>query len=162
MLNISDAATLAIHAMVHLARQQDGANRSVLQIATEQGVSSAHLSKVMRRLSQTGLLQSRRGPGGGFVLGRPADKITLLEIFEAIDGPLPGRRCLLRRKQCLFGGCALGALVSHVSQQVHRFMTSRRLCDLAGPSRKHASYLAELGGPLDGPKKTMKKEKRKS
>jgi Rrf2 family protein len=159
ILNISDAANLAIHAMAHLAHHQDGANHSVLQIAAEQDVSAAHLSKVMRRLTRAGLIRSRRGPGGGFVLGRPADKITLLDIFQAIAGPLPSHRCLFNRKQCLFGGCALGALLSHVSHQVHRFMASRKLSDLTGPPHKHALYLADLGGPPSKPKKPVKKGK---
>jgi len=104
----------------------------------------------MQRLVKVGLLTSRRGPGGGFVLGREADKISLLEILEAMDGPMSDCKCLLGRKKCLFGGCALGALLTHVNHQVRVFMASRNLIDLVGPSGKHTLYLAGLGGPEGG------------
>ena len=146
ILRISDAANLAIHAMAHIARSKGSVNQSVGEIAGDQGVSVAHLSKVMQRLVKVGLLTSRRGPGGGFVLGRAADTISLLEILEAMDGPMSDCRCLLGRKKCLFGGCALGALLTHVNHQVRVFMASRNLTDLMGSSFKHALYLADLGG----------------
>ena len=145
ILRISDAANLAIHAMAHIARSKGNVNHSVGEIAGEQGVSVAHLSKVMQRLVKVGLLTSRRGPGGGFVLGRAADKISLLEILEAMDGPMSDCKCLLGRKKCLFGGCALGALLTHVNHQVRVFMASRNLTDLMGASLKHTLYLAGLG-----------------
>ena len=160
ILRISDAANLAIHAMAHIARSRDGANQSVGEIAAHQGVSEAHLSKVMQRLVKVKLLTSRRGPGGGFLLGREADKISLLEILEAMDGPMSDCKCLLGRKKCLFGGCALGALLTHVNHQVRVFMASRSLTDLTGSSFKHTLYLAGLGNPET--KKLNGKRKRRS
>jgi Rrf2 family protein len=147
ILRISDAANLAIHAMAHIAKSRGSVNHSVGEIAGEQGVSEAHLSKVMQRLVKVGLLTSRRGPGGGFLLGREAAKISLLEILEAMDGPMSDCKCLLGRKKCLFGGCALGALLTHVNHQVRVFMASHNLLDLTGASAKHMMYLAGLGGP---------------
>ena len=160
ILRISDAANLAIHAMAHIARARDGVNQSVGEIAAHQGVSEAHLSKVMQRLVKVGLLTSRRGPGGGFLLGRAADRISLLEILEAMDGPMSDCKCLLGRKQCLFGGCALGALLTHVNHQVRVFLASRNLTELTGSSLKHTLYLAGLGNPEAD--KRNGKRKRKS
>ena len=158
ILRISDAANLAIHAMAHIARSKGNVNHSVGEISAEQGVSEAHLSKVMQRLVKTSLLTSRRGPGGGFVLGRAADKISLLEILEAMDGPMSENKCMLGRKKCMYGGCALGALLTHVNHQVRVFMASRNLTDLMGSSSKHALYLAGLGGKTGGetPKRSAK------
>jgi Rrf2 family protein len=160
ILRISDAANLAIHAMAHIARSGPGVNHSVGEISAEQGVSEAHLSKVMQRLVKVGLLTSRRGPGGGFVLGREANAISLLEILEAMDGPMSDCKCLLGRKKCLFGGCALGALLTHVNHQVRLFMASRHLSDLMGPAGKHMMYLAGLSG-VDGPV-TKRRAKKKA
>jgi len=160
ILRISDAANLAIHAMAHIARSRGSMNHSVGEIATEQGVSEAHLSKVMQRLVKVGLLTSRRGPGGGFLLGREPEKISLLEILEAMDGPMSDCKCLLGRKRCLFGGCALGALLTHVNHQVRVFMSSRNLTDLMGSSSKHTLYLAGLGGPDEPREKNGKSRKR--
>ena len=138
--------------MAHIARSKGNLNHSVGEIAGEQGVSVAHLSKVMQRLVKVGLLTSRRGPGGGFILGRAADKISLLEILEAMDGPMSDCKCLLGRKKCLFGGCALGALLTHVNHQVRVFMATRNLTDLTGSSLKHTLYLAGLSGKDVGEK----------
>jgi Rrf2 family protein len=147
ILRISDAANLAIHAMAHIARSKGGVNQSVGEIADHQGVSEAHLSKVMQRLVKVGLLTSRRGPGGGFLLRRSAETISLLEILEAMDGPMADTKCLLGRKKCLFGGCALGALLTHVNHQVRVFLASRNLTDLTGPAGRHASFLDGLRNP---------------
>jgi Rrf2 family protein len=159
ILRISDAANLAIHAMAHIARSRGGVNQSVGEIATHQGVSEAHLSKVMQRLVKVGLLTSRRGPGGGFLLGREAKTISLLEILEVIDGPMSDCKCLLGRKKCLFGGCALGALLTHVNHQVRVFLASRNLTDLTGPAGKHTLYLAGLGNPEAGRARPKRKPK---
>jgi Rrf2 family protein len=160
ILRISDAANLAIHAMAHIARSRGSVNHSVGEISAEQSVSEAHLSKVMQRLVKVGLLTSRRGPGGGFLLGREPEKISLLEILEAMDGPMSDCKCLLGRKKCLFGGCALGALLTHVNHQVRVFMASRNLTDLMGSSSKHTLYLAGLGGPDGASEKNGKSRKR--
>jgi Rrf2 family protein len=108
ILRISDAANLAIHAMAHIARSKGNVNHSVGEIAGEQGVSVAHLSKVMQRLVKVGLLTSRRGPGGGFVLGRAADKISLLEILEAMDGPMSDCKCCLGARSASSGAARWG------------------------------------------------------
>ena len=157
ILRISDAANLAIHAMAHIARSRGGVNQSVGEIAAHQGVSEAHLSKVMQRLVKVGLVTSRRGPGGGFLLGRGAGTISLLEILEAMDGPMSDCKCLLGRKKCLFGGCALGALLTHVNHQVRVFLASRNLTDLTGPAGKHVLYLAGLGSPEASRSRTRQK-----
>jgi Rrf2 family protein len=146
ILRISDAANLAIHAMAHIAQAKGGVNQSVGEIASHQGVSEAHLSKVMQRLVKVGLLTSRRGPGGGFLLNREAESISLLEILEAMDGPMSDSKCLLGRKKCLFGGCALGALLTHVNHQVRMFLAAHNVGELVGPPGKHMLFLADLGG----------------
>ncbi len=146
ILRISDAANLAIHAVAHIGRTGYPASHSVGSIAADLDASEAHLSKVMQRLVKAGLVTSRRGPGGGFRLSREAESISLLEILEAIDGPLIDCQCLLGRKKCLFSGCAMDALVGHVNHQVRAFMATRSLKDMLGPPRKHAMFLAGLGG----------------
>jgi Rrf2 family protein len=146
ILKISDAANLAIHAMAHIARSKDKANQSSSEIATRYGFSESHLSKVMQRLVKVGLLTSRRGPGGGFLLGRPAKTISLIEILETVDGPMSNNKCMVGHTKCLDGGCALGALLTHVNHHVRMFMASRNLTELRDSSVKNASYLAGLGG----------------
>jgi Rrf2 family protein len=159
ILRISDAANLAIHAMAHIAWAGPGVNHSVGEIATDQGVSEAHLSKVMQRLVKVGLLTSRRGPGGGFVLGKDPKKVSLLNILEAIDGPMSESKCLLGRKRCIQGGCALGSLLTHVNHQVREFMSASLLSDVLGPPSRHEDFLMEIGLKQHAAKKKAAKKK---
>lgn len=117
ILNISEAASLALHTMVLIATQPERrvANR---EIATALQASENHLSKVLQRLTRSGLLRSTRGPRGGFILGRDAAKITLLEIYESIDGPIDETGCLFNRSICNGTNCFLGSLLHDLSQTV--------------------------------------------
>ena len=158
ILRISDAANLAIHAMAHIAWAGPGGNHSVGEIAAEQGVSEAHLSKVMQRMVKVGMLRSRRGPGGGFVLARRPEKLPLLEILEAVDGRLVESKCLLGKKKCLYGGCALGSLLTHVNHQVREFMRSSMLSDVMGPAARHEASLMRIASqPATARKKRTRK-----
>jgi len=130
LLRVSEAASLALHTAALLAARDDEI-LSAHEIAGELGVSQAHLAKVMQRLGHVGLVSAVRGPKGGFRLERPADEVTLLEVYEAIEGPLAPPSCLLGRKVCIGGNCILGNLVALVDEQVRRHLTTTHLSDLA-------------------------------
>lgn len=57
-------------------------------ISKEYNIPLEYLLKILQQLVRANLLRSKRGPRGGFVLGKPANKITMLEIIEAVDGPM--------------------------------------------------------------------------
>lgn len=129
LLKISDAASLALHAMVLLAANP-GREISTRQIASELRASEAHLSKVLQRLGKVGLVTSTRGPKGGFMLGRKADEITLLDVYEAIDGPLVPNNCLLGTPICGGERCILGDLLETVGGQVGEYLATTTLPEL--------------------------------
>jgi len=119
LLKISDAVSLAFHTLWLLAeREGKGGYLQTPEIAERLAVSEHHLQKVHQRLAKAGFIRAIRGPKGGFCLNRPAKEITLLEIFEAIDGPLEPSRCLLGRAKCRVENCLLGCLVEQVNQLV--------------------------------------------
>ena len=62
--------------------------RMAAEIAEKFELPPAYSAKIMSQLAKTNIFRSDRGPMGGFTLARPANKITLLEIFEAVNGPL--------------------------------------------------------------------------
>ena len=99
LLRISEAASLGLHACVVLARRA-GRLVPAHELAEDFGASEAHLAKVMQRLGKAGLVRSTRGPRGGFRLAREAEGITLLEVYEAVEGPVEPVRCLLGRPVC--------------------------------------------------------------
>ena len=140
LLRFSEAVSIALHAMVLLAgRAQE--RISTAQIASVLDVSEAHLSKVLQRLAKAGLTQSVRGPKGGFLIGAPAEAITLLAVYEAIEGTLEPSHCLFARPVCR-GGCILGGLVASINTQVRDYLAQTRLSDLAMGSPQPDSAIA--------------------
>jgi Rrf2 family protein len=74
-----------------MARHGDGRPLPSGAIAEAEGLPERFLVKVLTPLARAGVLESVRGPCGGFRLARPAKGITLLEVVEAVDGPVRGK-----------------------------------------------------------------------
>lgn len=90
----------ALRLMVNLARQYGKGQVSTRAAASEQGVPYQLACKLMQKLHRSKLVKSSMGPKGGFVLGREPSKISLLEVVEAIQGPISLNRCLLSLNAC--------------------------------------------------------------
>jgi len=129
IMKISDAASLALHAAVYLAGRE-GERVPTSRIAEALAVSAAHLAKVLVRLERAGLVRGRRGPTGGYELAVPPKRVTLRDVYEAVDGPIETDRCLLGEPVC-GGGCMLGDLVSSINDQVRARLGAVRLSDAA-------------------------------
>ncbi|MCP4656916.1 MAG: Rrf2 family transcriptional regulator [bacterium] len=128
-LKISEAASLALHAMGLIAALPGG-KASARVIASRLGVSEAHLSKVLQRLAKAGFLRSVRGPKGGFSLPRSAEEITLLEVYEAIEGPIEAHHCLFDRPLCEGAECGLGTVIGNANEQLRLQLAETRLSDV--------------------------------
>lgn len=129
-VKISEAASLAIHAMVLMAVNPEGM-LSVKEIAETYHLSSAHLAKVLQRLARQGLVESSRGPAGGFRLARPASEISLLEIYEGIEESLEQPGCLLDSDICAGNACLLGDAIKRINEEVRRIFHDTSLAALA-------------------------------
>ena len=129
LIKVSEAASIAIHAMILLAADSDRTVSSK-EMARQLGSSEAHLAKVMQRLAKAGLVGSTRGPKGGFVLKRPTGEISLLDVYEAIEGPLKETNCLLGRPVCNGESCIFGDLLKTIDRQAREYLSEKRLSDL--------------------------------
>lgn len=127
ILKISEAASIALHAMIELAKNQDKLV-SVKEIAAKLNVSANHLSKVMQRLTKAGLIESIKGFNGGFKLSVKPEKISFLEIYEIFDGKLKGSNCLLSHNDCK-SNCIFGDLISSINKQVKDKFAKTKLSD---------------------------------
>jgi len=135
----SEAASLAIHSAFLVA--QGGTHPlSAREIASALNASETHLAKVLQRLGKAGLVHSTRGPKGGFVLGKPPGDITLLEVYEAIEGPLEVMSCLLGKPICGGGAkCCLGGMLAGIGLQMRQHLAGTRLSDLTDGGLPHES-----------------------
>jgi len=129
VLKVSDAAAIGLHAMVLLATRPDKL-MSNHNIASTLKVSPAHLSKVLQRLSRAGLVRATRGPGGGFAITINGAKKTLLDVFEAIEGPMRPHDCLLAKSICGGKNCMFGSLLRNMNREAHAYLAKTRLNQL--------------------------------
>lgn len=134
---ISDAASMAMHSMAYIASRHEPS--SVHNISERLGVSEFHLSKVLQRLSKRGLVRSNRGPKGGFTLYSDPDSITLMDVYEAIDGPLNDSPCLMRSKTCGSTSCILGDTMQAMQAMFRKRLTGTRISDITDSYRSEAS-----------------------
>lgn len=147
VIQISEATSIALHSIVFVARAK-GANVTVKEIVSAAGFSHAHSSKVLQQLVRAGLLRSSRGPKGGFLLSGPASDITLLDVWEAMEGHLRVDTCIVNGNpdECPFDRCILGELPRRLSEEFREYLGSRTLVsvveDVAGETRPDG----EVGG----------------
>jgi Rrf2 family protein len=127
IISLSEAASIAIHAMVLIAKSDS--NMNVNKISELTGASRNHLAKVMQRLVKDKYVKSTRGPLGGFVLMKPADEISMLDIYQSIEGEIQETTCPMDRPICPFSKCLMGGIMFELSQQFTDYMKNQRLSD---------------------------------
>ena len=128
IVSYSEAASIGMHGMVLVARAGETIN--VQKIADIIGSSRHHVAKVMQRLVKEGFLLSNRGPSGGFKLNLEAEKITLLQIYEAIEGQVKVISCPHEKPVCPFEKCIMGTVVFKMTQTFRDYLSSNTLADL--------------------------------
>jgi Rrf2 family protein len=84
----------------------------------------------MVALERAGLVVGTRGPAGGYRLSRPASRISLKDIYEAIEGQLETRACLFGEPVCEFEGCVLSDYFGRLNRDVVRTLGRTRLTEL--------------------------------
>ena len=130
-LRITAAVDYAIRGMVHLACLDPETPALRGDIAETCNVPPAFMAKILRRLSAAGLLESVRGAGGGFRVGRPTSEITLLDIVVAIEGPLAVAPCASCPCGCpVCGQCPADTVWQQVQQAIESSLTAHTLEDL--------------------------------
>jgi len=101
-MQITRQADYAVRAVLHLARLGNTERAATSMIAEEQHIPPSFLAKIISQLSIAGLLHTSRGARGGVTLGREPQDITLLEVVEAIDGPIQLNECVGDEGICPF------------------------------------------------------------
>ena len=90
MMRLTRASSYALHAVAYMAGQKRETPTASHIIAQKRGIPERFLLKVLKPLVSAQVLRSVKGPNGGYRLARPANDITMLEVLEAVDGPIRG------------------------------------------------------------------------
>jgi len=101
-MQITHEADYATRAVLYLARTPKDKLIATNEIAKRQNIPSSFLAKIISQLSIAGLLHTSRGARGGVKLARKPQNITLLEVIEAIDGPIRLNVCVENESDCSF------------------------------------------------------------
>ncbi|HEX6887794.1 MAG TPA: Rrf2 family transcriptional regulator [Candidatus Nanopelagicales bacterium] len=91
-MQVSARVDYGIRALVELASRDDGHRVTAEELAALQGLPEKFLEGILTHLRRAGLVTSKRGAEGGYLLGRPAERITVADVFRAIDGPIAAVR----------------------------------------------------------------------
>jgi Rrf2 family protein len=99
LMQIPRKIEYALRAMIHLADNPGGIARGT-EIARREHIPKYYLEKVIRDLMRGGLVRARRGPGGGYQLGRPPETISFRDVIEAVEGPITLNVCVDGSSAC--------------------------------------------------------------
>ncbi len=129
ILNISEASAIGLHSAILLAGMRE-VRLSARQMSKILQVSQAHLTKVLQLLGKAGIVTAAYGPTGGYTLAKSPEKITLLDIYQAIDGPMKPNNCLLKKRICDGKKCFMGDLIFKINKQMYDHFSKTRLSEL--------------------------------
>ena len=129
-VKISEGVSLAMHSMLLMALHENDILTTKF-IAETLNASATHLAKIIQRLNSAKLVESTRGPKGGSRLARAKEDITLLEIFEAIEGRYDTPDCLLTDSLCEEKCCLMGELINKTNNQIAKELKNRTLAEVA-------------------------------
>jgi Rrf2 family protein len=135
IMQVSRKVDYALRAVIHLA-DEEAAERicSVSEIASRERIPRQFLEKIVQDLIHKGLVRSRRGPRGGYVLARPADQVTFRDVIEAVEGPIALNNCTGGHPDCsLIGACGMERIWREGQRRVMDLFQTTTIADVRHP-----------------------------
>lgn len=130
-LELSNEGRYALRSLIYLAWLGERATAD--RISAEANVPRRLLARILAELSRAGLVESEQGRGGGSRLARPADRISLREAVEAVEGPFGVTRCIMQDRACGTGTpCALHEAWEKGQQAILQYLGEHTLDEFAG------------------------------
>jgi Rrf2 family protein len=134
-MKLSNASRYTVHALAFLAAQKEGKMVTSQQIAEAQKVPEKFLVRLLRPLVAIRVLQSLRGPQGGYRLARSAHDINLLEVMEAVEGPMYGESAITPDGMDGRINKNLDTVCTKITDEIRRQLQKIRISDLVGKGR---------------------------
>jgi Rrf2 family protein len=135
-MKLSRISNYALRAVASLASQKDGPLVASHNIARGEGIPEKFLLKVLRPLVSARILYSTKGPNGGFRLAKPVSQITMLEVVEAVDGPIRGVAPLTDAGSGGKLDKRLEAICDQIAGETRRLLGKTSVADLLGKGGK--------------------------
>jgi Rrf2 family protein len=131
-MKLTRASSYAIHALVFMAAQKQNRPVASHHIAKARGIPERFLLKVLKPLVSARVLHSIKGPNGGYRLARAPSEITILEILEAVDGPIRGQPTFSREEGNGSLNKRLDQICNQAAEQVRKQLQKVRISELVG------------------------------
>jgi Rrf2 family iron-sulfur cluster assembly transcriptional regulator len=129
-MRLTTKGRFAVTAMLDIALHRGGGPVTLAGISQRQNISLSYLEQLFGRLRRHNLVDSVRGPGGGYTLARPLDKVSVADIVIAVDEPLDATQCG-GKEDCLDEGrCMTHDLWSALNKKIYEYLHSVALSDL--------------------------------
>ncbi len=143
-MKVSTRGDYAARALLSLALHESDRPTSVKEIAERTDLPQPYLEQILLAVKGAGLVRSKRGVGGGYVLARPPEEITLAQILSAVEGPL--YTTFDEHDHCE-GHCMLQEVWVYVSRETERILAQHSLADLVARTRsgRHGAAAAVPG-----------------
>lgn len=146
-MRLSRHADYAVRAVFELALHEPGAVLHTGDIAAAQRIPGARLAKVIQDLAHADLVRTLRGQQGGVMLARPAETITVRDVYEAAEGPILLCRCRQRVEPCGDDACDTHEfwhgvetlLTEELEAVTFAALAESRRCASAAPGRSQAT-----------------------
>ena len=121
-----------LRALAALAENSNHQPLSLAQIAKSERISQSYLEQIFKKLKNHQIVKSIKGAGGGYLLSRPAKNVTLLKIFEALEGPLAVSYCLGDNNRISYSchGCLTKKIWAELQRDVIKTLGKFKLSDL--------------------------------
>ena len=133
MLRLSKKVDYALIALMHLAHQGQEGAWSAREIAKGCGLPPDLLAKILQKLAREGIVVSHQGTKGGYSLGRPAERVAVVSVIEAVDGPLSLTQCFTDEGTCdQFDTCSVKSPLQRLNDRVLRMLsgvTLAKICE---------------------------------
>jgi Rrf2 family nitric oxide-sensitive transcriptional repressor len=129
-MQITRETDYAIRCVFYLSGKKEGVTM-VDEISKEMKIPNSFLAKILQKLGKASLVKSRRGVKGGFELTRAPQEISLLEVIEAIQGPVAMNICALDEALCGFSStCSVHPVWVEIRKEVEKILRRKNFADL--------------------------------
>ena len=141
-MKLSSKGRYAVMAMADLAKNRDPRPVSLNEISLRQGISILYLEQLFLKLKQNSLVNSTRGPSGGYVLSKSPDQIKLSNIISAVDEEVQMLKCNKSSKKGCNGKsvkCITHSLWDQLGEHINLFFKQKSLEDVLNIEKKFQS-----------------------